>query len=152
MMFRASQSHVTGVKTTCHIVMLALNKQGTPVSVRVQHVQPISMAMHSLGRTSRKSSPFFLCCAYHCARIATHMRTLYFQRFSPLLDIIWRQSDQANASVIFNPLQLATCSKQFMPECATNRIYCTFWYYFTDSTEIFLHFRIVKTFFNKLSL
>ncbi len=52
---------------------------------------------YSLGRTSGKSSPFSpLCRAYRLARLATHMRTLYFRQFSPLRDEMWRQPDQVN--------------------------------------------------------
>ncbi len=54
-------------------------------------------AEYSLGRTSGKSSPFSpLCRAYRRACLATHMRTLYFRRFSPLRDVMWRQPDQVN--------------------------------------------------------
>ncbi len=58
------------------------------------------LCLHSLGRTSGKSSLFSpLCRAYQCVRLATHMSTLYFRRFSPLRDVIWRQPDQANMHV-----------------------------------------------------
>ncbi len=56
-----------------------------------------------LGWTSGKSSPFSpLYRAYRRVRLATHMRILYFQPFSPSCDVIWRQADQVNNTLVIN--------------------------------------------------
>ncbi len=41
-----------------------------------------------------------LCRGYRRVRLATHLRTLYFRRFSPLRDVIWRQPDQVNTGCL----------------------------------------------------
>ena len=54
---------------------------------------------YSLGWTSGKSSLFSPSCrAYQCVRVATHMRTLYFQRFFPFP---WRNVTSARPSECF---------------------------------------------------
>ena len=72
-------------------VTLCLTLRLDMMSLPVERVFQVSC--HSLGRTFGKSSPFP---PYQHVRLATHVRTLYFRRFSPLRDIIWRQPDQVN--------------------------------------------------------
>ncbi len=73
----------------CH-VQLSL------VGAYMVHLSSIGRSFCSFGRTSGKLSPFPLCAmriSVH-ANLATHMHTLYFQQFSPLMSA-WPSESQS---------------------------------------------------------
>ena len=105
------QKHVVFFKAIYEIFLYSVCMLCVSIDVFVIYESDFTwIVLYSLGRTSGKLSPFPpLCRAYRRVRLATHMRTLYFRRFSSLRDIIWRQPGQVNqvsliVSFFFSPI------------------------------------------------